>query len=186
VKAAPLPDTAVTAANPSNAVRKSVLTLFQEYAGVRTPQALTALFAQAASPGSRQEPPVVLSDGVRKVKVTIYMTAAQAPNFSLTGGKMTRLTRESGGYTLEMIPDARVIEATVTMLNQGKTTVIPLTVAPPVDIKTVPTGKFDEAAFAHYLKGGDAAIGDLNGDGMNNYIDDYIFTANYLVRKSTK
>jgi hypothetical protein len=177
---------AATVIKPHNIVYKSVLTLFQNYTGARTPQNLTALFSQATFPGVRQEPPVVLSDGVTKVNVSIEIAATQAPNFSVTGGKVASFKRENGHYDLEIIPDARTAAATVTILNQGSSTTFPLTVAPPLDTKLIPSGRFSEAAFTLFLKGGDAAKGDVNGDGARNYLDDYIVAANYLVKKTVK
>jgi hypothetical protein len=177
---------AATVIKPQNIVYKSVLTLFQNYTGARTPQALTALFSQATFPGIRQEPPVVLSDGVTKVNVSIDISATQAPNISVTGGKVASFKRENGHYDLEIIPDARTAAATVTILNQGSSITFPLTVAPPLDTKLIPSGRFSEAAFTLFLKGGDAAKGDVNGDGARNYLDDYIVAANYLVMKAVK
>ena len=58
----------------------------------------------------------------------------------------------------------------------------PLTLAPPVkDITAL------EADFAAFLKdsGAKPPKHDLNGDGVHDYLDNYIYTANYLSKKST-
>lgn len=76
-------------------------------------------------------------------------------------------------------------EASVTVLEQGVVVTIPLTVTPPIDLKLLPKGKFDETAFVLFLKERDGAKGDLNGDGIRNYVDEYIYTANYMARNGS-
>jgi hypothetical protein len=65
-----------------------------------------------------------------------------------------------------------------------------LTVVPPLpaNLKIGNGGKLTEADFNQFLKerGTDKAPRfDLNGDGKRDYVDDYIFTANYLVKLET-
>ena len=169
---------------PGAAPYKSVLLLFQEFSGPRTPQTLTNLFSQASIPGVGQVPTIAISDGVSKVKITVEDSSSTSPNFSVSGGKLLSLKKDSGRYLLEIIPDARASEVTVSVLKQGKVTTIPLLVVPPLDMKLLPTGKLDEASFALYLKGTDKRAGDINGDGVRNYLDDYIVTAHYLILKN--
>lgn len=62
---------------------------------------------------------------------------------------------------------------------------IPLTVAPaiPAESKIGKKGKLTEADFILFLKerGTEKAPRfDLNGDGKRDYLDDYIFTANFI------
>ena len=169
---------------PEAAPCKSVLVLFKEFSGPRTPQTLTNLFSLASIPGVGQVPTIALSDGVSKVKITVEDSSSTSPNFSVSGGKLLSLKKDSGRYLLEIIPDARTSEVTVSVLKQGKVTTIPLLVVPPLDIKLLPTGKLDEASFTLYLQGTDKRAGDINGDGVRNYLDDYIVTAHYLILKN--
>jgi hypothetical protein len=177
---------AATPAAPQETRYKSVLTLFKEYKGTRGLHELTALFSQASYPGFRQEPAVALTDGRTNVKLSIDLTGSDSPNFAVSGGTILSLKRERDRYLLTLSPKAGAVETTVTVLNKGIATIIPLTVAPPLDKKSMPTGKYDEAAFALYLKGGDLSKGDVNGDGVKNYLDDYIVTSNYLAKNNMK
>ena len=169
-------------------INKSVLTLVREYAGPRTQQALTTLFLRTSYPGFRQEPPIAFSDGVMTVKVFLAAaaTGSQSPNFALAGGKLIAIKLNGGQYVLDIIPEAGVVETTVTVLGQGSLTDYPLVVAPSLDAKTVPGGAFDEAGFALFLKNAGGTPGDLNGDGRRDYLDEYIYTANYLVKGGKK
>jgi hypothetical protein len=58
-------------------------------------------------------------------------------------------------------------------------------VAPPAGIDLDGSGKVNEADFTLFLKergAENAPRFDLNGDGARNYLDDYIFTANFIVQ----
>jgi len=88
---------------------------------------------------------------------------------------------------VEAQPEKGVYKATLTTMHGESMTEIPLTVAPQVVIGTGKDGLAAEAAFADFLKdrGSEKAPRfDLNADGLRNYIDDYIFTANYLALKA--
>lgn len=61
--------------------------------------------------------------------------------------------------------------------------VCPLTITPKISMKPTGAGAITEADFTNFLKAGKTAKTkkfDLNGDGKRDYIDDYIFTANYV------
>jgi len=170
---------------------RSVLEQFQTFTGVKTPKALIALFDQNVMPGIRQEPPVVLSDGDATAKVFITPSSSQeteSPNFALKEAKLVSLKMEENNtWVIELLPAKGAYKATVRMLQSGAMTEIPVTVAPPIS-KTMKIGKGDaltEADFIMFLKErgtGKAPRFDLDGDGKRDYIDDYIFTANYLVK----
>jgi hypothetical protein len=172
---------------PKNVVCQSVQSLFREYTGPKTLQALSALFYQSTCPGVRQEPAIALSDGTTKVRVFIDRIApdSSSPNFALEGVKLVSLTTAGTTYILEVLPELRTTLATISVVDEGSATTIPLTLAPPLDVQTIPTGKLDESSFALFLKG-QGAQGDINGDGVKNYLDEYIFTANYLVKGGKK
>jgi hypothetical protein len=179
------------AAEKKSIVYKSVLEQFRVFKGGRTPGALTALFAAMAVPGVRQEPAIALADGTTKVKVTIELPAAgkETPNFALNGAQMVSIRTDGSAWVVEVVPDKGVNQASISALQGTAVTEIPLTVALRVALNTGKNGVADEAAFARFLKerGSDKAPQfDLNGDGVRDYIDDYIYTANYLAQPALK
>ena len=166
-------------------MHKSVLERFREFQGEKTPKALMALFSAGSMPGIRQEPAIALSDGKTIVKVHINLPEAgnRTPNFELTGAKLTSLKIEGGEWVLAALPDTGVYRASVSVMYGDSLMEIPLTVAPRVAIAGAGNGTVDEGMFRRFLtnkSGGKSPLLDLNGDGVRNYIDDYIFTANYL------
>jgi hypothetical protein len=172
-------------------VARSVLTKFRDYKGEMTPKALQELFKPEEGANYRQQPPIALSDGMAavKVRVAVPATAKNAPNFALKDAKLVSLRRDGdAAWVVEAKPVKGTLSATVTMLLDGAITEIPVVVAPPTDITVVKPGVAPtEAEFSQFLKerGMDKAPRfDLNKDGKRDYLDDYIFTANYLVLTS--
>jgi hypothetical protein len=181
-----------SAASPENknVVYQSVLERFREFKGEKTPKSLTALFAAAVMLGVRQEPAVVLTDGKTRVKVTIQSpsTGKETPNFALKGAKLISLKPDEDAWVIEALPDSKGYVAGITVQHNGSSTEIPLTVAPPLDADRVPAGGLSEAGYNIFLKerGTDKAPRyDLNGDGVRTYLDDYIFTANFIVKRDS-
>ena len=164
---------------------KSVLERFRVYNGKRTPKALTALFDSKEPGGLMQQPPVALSDGVTPVTITVKVDTSdgRAPGFSSDRAKIVSTTRDAAGdWKIEAIPDAGTIQSTVLLLTGGAVKDLPLTVAPPLAAGT----DLRLAAFSTFLTGNgsnDKPLRDLNGDTMLDYQDDYIFTANFLVKQ---
>lgn len=172
-------------------VYKSVLEGFREFSGGKTLKAFKALFDGVSMSCFRQEPAVALSDGKTRVKVFIQLPAAgkEAPNFMIKGAKFISLKLDGLAWVVEALPDEKVYDAAITVMENGSITQVPLTVAPPVDVQIEKTIICDEAGVALFLKerGTEKAPRfDLNGDGVRNYMDDYIFTANYIVKRNSK
>jgi hypothetical protein len=169
---------------------KSVLERFREFKGEKTPQALIALFTSA---DGRQDPPIVLSDGKTTVKVVLELHSnAEDNNFLLDGASLISLTKKEGDYWIaELLPEKNTAEATVSVPRNNRWHVAPLTVSPPREAAMGwSSGKPAEADFKLYLylrERGTAKAPrfDLNGDGRCDYVDDYIFAANYLARQKT-
>jgi hypothetical protein len=167
----------------------SVLEKFRAFTGEKNADAYKALFAEGVQ-GVRQEPPIVLSDGITRVKVFIDLPASgkKAPNFLLTGAKVIWITRGEGTtWVVEALPKKGTYDASIKILQDGVVMQTPLTVAPPLpaDFKIGAAGRLTDADFAMFLKerGTDKVPRfDLNGDGKRDYIDDYIFTANFLAQ----
>jgi hypothetical protein len=122
------------------------------------------------------------------VKAFIELPASgkKAPNFALTGATVISISLENNStWVVEVLPDKGTYEASIIAVQDEVLKKIPLTVSPPLPagVKIGAGGKLTDADFVLFLKerGTDKAPRfDLNGDGKRDYIDDYIFTANFL------
>jgi hypothetical protein len=88
----------------------------------------------------------------------------------------------TGALVLELLPKKNVTVASVTILAEKVVSTIPLTLVPPMGPATISA---DEAAFTAFLKdrGAKKPAYDLNGDGLHDAVDDYIYTGQYLVKR---
>ena len=169
--------------------QKSVQELFREYKGERSPKALISLFAQAGMIGFQQEPAVVLSDGKSTVRVTFISAAdgRKPSDIAVMGAKLLNLRPDPNStntWVLDLQPFKGEYQASVTILQGAVLIVYPLVVAPKVEIALERSKKPNEAEFQRFLaergtKGKPKY--DLNNDHKRDYIDDYIYTANYIV-----
>ncbi|GAW65575.1 hypothetical protein GPEL0_01f0537 [Geoanaerobacter pelophilus] len=159
---------------------QSVLERFRQFKGERSVASLTSLFKPAGEQPLQQVPPIAIADGNATVTVVIAMeTGERPPVFSFKGARFVSVSRtEEGEWEVEAKPEAGVVEAGITMLYQGLSQEFPLTVTPALRLPTLQGSAATEASFRNFL----AAGVDLNGDGRVDYLDDYIFTANYLAQ----
>lgn len=158
-----------------------VIENFRTYSGAKSSANFIALFSKEIAPTIRQVPAVVLSDGKTPVIIAVKLedAADKSPNFALSGAKLVTLNRDaSAAWIIEALPQKGVAKAALTILTDSETVEYPLTVA--VAVESVSTS---EADFAVFLKdsGVTTPKRDLNGDGKHDYLDDFIYTANYLV-----
>jgi len=168
-----------------SAAPSSVLERFRTYSGARTPAALGELFSAPVREGVRQQPEVVLSNGAVTVSVAAVIPAqgSTAPNFAFKGARLisnARITKDE--WLVDALPETGAIDVEMVVLSNGIVLEIPLTVAPPLPAET----DLSEKGFITFLgdtKSGAQPLQDLNGDGRRDYLDDYIFTANYLSAK---
>ncbi|KIE42176.1 hypothetical protein SE37_05855 [Geobacter soli] len=169
------------------AVLGSVVARFRNYTGARAPKALMALFKEPVADTISQEPAICLTDGKTAVRITVDLTGGEkaAPNFALRGAALKSLKK--GGenrWLVEALPEAGAVEATLIIVTGRKMVEYPLTVAPRADVDMDGKGRVTEADFLLFLArkpAGSSRSFDLNGDGKVDYLDDYIYTANYLV-----
>ncbi len=167
---------------------KSVVQHFKEFKGDRTSNALIALFAEAAIPEFTQEPLVAISDGLTSVKLTLILKPSrdEIPKFILQGANVKQLRGEGEEvkWTIEALPKKGVSEAKLTVIDGSMLMEFPLTVAPPAAVALNKGVKISEADFTAYLS--KPAKYDLNSDGKFDYMDDFIYTANYIVAMKIK
>lgn len=160
----------------------SVLERFMKFDGERTLAAMMALFDKPVAKDMRQEPAIAISNG--SASVMIYATlpkGASSPTLNLAGVETVSLERddETGELILEVIPKKNGIKASITILTEQTVITFPLTVVLPV------AEAMTEAVLAAFQKdcGAKKPKFDLNGDGVHDYLDDFIYTGNLLVRK---
>lgn len=162
----------------------SVLERFRTYTGPRTPAALKALFDAPVAADALQQPAIALSDGAATVVISVAAGTpdSRAPNVAFSGAQLISLTRgTAAGWNIEALPAAGTLKASLILLTGSGTREIPLTVAPTLPRET----DLSEPGFAAFLRAAGSAPPpefDLNGDGRRDYVDEYIFTANYLVK----
>ncbi|WP_054691608.1 hypothetical protein [Geotalea toluenoxydans] len=151
-----------------------------------TSKALIQLFAVDEKATVKQDPPILLADGKANLKLTVRNPQGKhAPNFALKKAKLVSLKVASNStWVVVAKPEKGAYDASVTMLVDDTAVEMPLTVAPKVDIDLDKSGKVDDNDFKIFLKdrgSSKAPKHDLDKDGRRNHIDDYIFTANFLV-----
>jgi len=145
------------------------------------------LFDEPVSSVIEQDPPVCLSDGTRVLKVLVQLPegGTRAPNFALRGASLKSLKKSGDNrWAIEAAPERGRLEAVLTIVNGEQVTDYPLTIAPRTNVNLDKNRATDEADFSLFLAAagaGKALAYDLNGDGKRDYVDDYIYTANYLV-----
>lgn len=164
-------------------IQRSVLDKFREFNGQKTPAALTGLFNETGSKQYRQEPDVALSNG-DTIRLFIVFTENfdRAPNFAMHGARLIKLHTENSEWVLDVLPEKGTIKSSVTLMLPDYEVEIPLTVAPPMD-KAVEPGEKQFQMFLKETGTVKAPRYDLNSDGKRDYLDDYIFTANYIVKR---
>lgn len=163
---------------------KSVLETFRTYTGEKFPAILTGFFEKNNGAPVRQEPVVALSDGTTPLKLAVTLNTGgdASPNFALNGARMVSLYRDASPNTwiVEVVPPVGAMEVDLTIMTRDEIIYYPLALAPPVaGVSAV------ESDFVAFLADSRLAVTkrDLNGDGKHTYVDDYIYAANYLVRK---
>lgn len=141
--------------------------------------------------GVIQTPALAVSDGKTVVKVSIELAAdSDAPSFSLKGANQKGVRHVSEKrWELEALPQKGKSDVRLSVLVQGKRIEIPLTVVPPLDqqgnaLLTLSDAKL-ETMLANPLKNG-KPLYDLNQDGKQDYLDDYILTAYWLLKQQGK
>jgi hypothetical protein len=172
---------------PQYIVFKGVLDRVKAYSGSRNLQALAALFDKKVTQTIRQEPDPALSNGQNKVVVTVDIPAriTVAPTFTVSGGTVVSSRQEKqvkGRWIVEVVPEADTVRTAVTISAGAEEFEYPLTVAPPVKAAF----SFDENGWSRFVREvgtAEAPQHDFNKDGVRDYIDEYIFVANYLARK---
>jgi hypothetical protein len=174
--------------------QKKVLELFRDYKGERSVKAFTALFNQTPPSGFRQDPPIVLSNGKATVKISFIATpSGNKPPFVRVEDATLLSLKSDPSSTNTWIAELRPVKKTVSaalFVSYEKVMIeFPIIVAPVAVVDLDKSGKVTEADFKLFLRDRGSEKKpkfDLNGDGKRDFVDDYIFTANYLIKKKPK
>jgi hypothetical protein len=174
---------------PQYVVYQGISDRFKLYNGSKKLSAIALLFNKEVVQTIHQEPAIVLSSGQNKATLTVDIPAriSSSPNVAVSGGKLVSFKQSKqvkGRWTVEVLPKAGSVKVTMTIIAGAEEFEYPLTVAPP--IKTALT--LDESGWNRFLKEvgtAKAPLHDFNNDGVRNYMDEFIFVANYLANKKT-
>lgn len=163
---------------------KGVLESFRVFNGEKSPAAYIALYKKEITPSISQEPAIALSDGKTPLNILIKLETAgdKSPNFSLNGARLVSLSKDASlRWVVVALPKTGVVQASLTVLTDSEMIEYPLTLAPPVEGVSAA-----ESDFTTFLADSGAAAPqrDLNGDGRHDYLDDFIYTANYLIKRA--
>lgn len=165
--------------------QESILEHFQEYKGKRTADAFISLFNRENVIGCRQDPAVAISDGKSTVKVMCasHGNSTSSPDVEVEGGKILSVKKaphNPDSWIFKVLPDKGAYEAAVSVHLGDLKLIYPLTVAPKIRIKSAQSGKVTKTDFERYLKNRAATKSNGKRSARQDYIDDYIITANYL------
>lgn len=177
-----------SAAPAQSIVYGRVVDRFRDSSDVTSSAALMALFTPQADQKVTQQPAVAISDGrtVVTLRIELPRSFEGTPVFAVTRARMLSSGRDgAGAWTVQVLPDADTLDAVFIAYFGESMIQYPLVVAPPADRIPGAAPPLEEAGFALFLKerakGGKPRF-DLNGDGKRDYLDDYIYTANFIAR----
>ena len=169
---------------------KGILDKFKEYAGKKNLAKMVALFKKENAHVIEQEPTVLLSNGRNKATLKVNLSAKfnSSPSFAVMGGKLVSFRHDKqnkDSWTVVVCPDAGAIRTYLIIIAGAEEFEFPVTVAPV--IKTSLT--LDErgwSVFTKEIRAKAHPLHDFNNDGVRDFIDEYIFVANYVSKKQVK
>ena len=173
---------------PKFVAHKGVMQYFAGYKGERIAKSFISLFAEASVPAFLQEPQIALSDGksVIRLKFMIKSPGEETPRYILHGGSLKGVPKagEDGYFSVDILPKKGAYDVKLTAIYGERLYEFPLTVAPVITPVIAKEKKFSLADFDKYLAKG--AKFDLNNDKKFDYVDDFIYTANYIIAMKIK
>lgn len=172
------------AQDPATWRLESVLERFRGSPQQSSLESLIPLFDRTPAREFSQNPPIAISDGTGTVRLTLEPEESgdTPPRFALQGMHCLSCTKGEGrGWIIEVLPERGAFEATLTVLNGSAALSYPLTVSPPLASGGGELGPEDFALRRETRTLSKAASGKVTG--RPGFLDDYIYTANYLVKK---
>jgi len=181
-----------TESSPANLQSlESVADRFRDYKGPRTLKGLSELFDadRYKAAGVEQTPVIAVSDGKKMITVRVALPAGSAvPGFSLKGANLKGLRSLSDRLMeLDALPQKGKLDVRMSIEIQKSVAEIPLIVVPPVSGGIA--GQSDqelEKLLAKADARNKALLYDLNADGKQDYLDDYILVAHWLLKQQAE
>ncbi|RII30518.1 MAG: hypothetical protein CXR30_05915 [Geobacter sp.] len=172
------------------AAMDSPVNRFSTFKGTRTLKNLEPLFdaASARAAGFVQIPAIAVSDGKNRLSIKLGLASTGfVPNFRLKGANLKSIRPLSDKvWELSVLPQKGKADVRLTVLVGSGRAEVPLVVVPPLDavIDRDSNGLSEAGVNALLAKGGTGKpVYDLNGDGKQDFLDDYILVAHYLRHK---
>lgn len=167
---------------------ESVAERFRAYKGTRTLKGFSELFdnSKFKSAGVIQAPAIAVSDGKKQMSVKVSLPAdSVVPSFSLKGANLKSIKNLSSKMLeLDALPQKGKLDVRLTIVMQKEVAEIPLLVVPPISADIL---KLSDQDLEKLLSKPDAKNKtlpyDLNSDGKQDYLDDYILAAHWLLRQ---
>jgi exosortase/archaeosortase family protein len=130
---------------------KGVLDRFLESVGDRSYEALSLLVAHSGEGEYRQEPPLLISDGIAPL-IVLFRQAATAyketPSFVIKGAKFIEYSwLPSGELVVDLVPDKGALRASITIINKEEQVEYPLSIAPPLELFDASRAGVGEAEY---------------------------------------
>jgi hypothetical protein len=169
---------------------QSVQEKFRTYNGIRTISSLASLFDRKAlsAAGVIQTPDIVVADGVSLVTVALELAnETETPSFSLKGANMKSIREVSGNkWELEALPQKNKSDVRLSIIVKGERIEVALVAVPPLNQVGVALLALSDAALDEQLarpQTNNNLTYDMNSDGKQDYLDDYILVAHWLLKQ---
>ena len=148
---------------------------------------MVALFDREVARTIHQEPAILVSNGKYKATLTVDLSAKNGTSlsFAVNGGTLLSYKKDAsveGRWICEVLPDAGALKVTAVVMAGTGIFEYPLTVVPPTKI-TLPLDNLGWSRFINEVGTATAPPHDLNMDGKRDYMDEFIFVAQYLLQK---
>lgn len=168
--------------------QSSVAERFRTYKGPRTLTGFSGLFddTKLEDAGIVQTPRIAVSDGKSMITVKVSLPAdSGVPSFLLKGANLKGIRNLSDRLLeLDAVPQKGKSDVRISIIIQKEVTEIPLLVIPPVSGDVLsPSDQDLEKMLSKADTKNKTVLYDLNTDGKQDYLDDYILVAHWLMKQ---
>lgn len=183
-----VPDNSAAAVLQNMKSVESVAERFRSYKGPRTLKGFAELFddKQLMAAGFVQTPKIAVSDGKKMVSLKVPFPAdSGVPSFSLKGANLKNIKSLSDRLLeLDAVPQKGKLDVRISIVFKKELAEISLLVVPPVSTGLLELSDTDlEKVLLKPDLNNKALPYDLNADGKQDYLDDYILVAHWLLKQ---